>query len=91
MAVASVDQAAPGTGSDTWLYRARRAAQDIARRDATVTIDQVREVCPPPKGVDPRIMGAVFTRKHFEAIGWIDSRRKECHFRPIRIFQIKQQ
>ncbi len=42
-----------------WLSDARQAARKIAARRGEVTIDDVRELCPPPAGVDPRVMGAV--------------------------------
>ena len=86
----SVAQVKTPAAADPWLYQARAVARDLARKNGSVTIDQVRVQCPPPHGIDPRIMGAVFTRKHFVAPVWVDSKRKECHFRPIRVFQLRQ-
>lgn len=51
-----------------------------------VTVDAVRKLCPPPAGVDPRVMGAVFNRSDWEAGDFVNSNRGECHKRPIRQF-----
>ena len=72
-----------------WLQKAREVARDMARRRGSVTIDEVREHCPPPDDVDPRIMGRVFMKSEFELIDHIESRRKVCHGRPIGIFRLR--
>ncbi|HEX2761795.1 MAG TPA: hypothetical protein VHM27_14820, partial [Rhizomicrobium sp.] len=59
-----------------WLANARAAARRIAREKGTVTIDEVRECCPPPAGVDPRVMGAVMQPREFQMIKFVESRRK---------------
>lgn len=74
-----------------YLHDARETARQLLRKRDYVTIDDIRLVCPPPKGVDPRVMGAVFTPAEFEAIGWIRSSRSECHKRPIQRFRLKQE
>lgn len=72
-----------------WIDQAREVARQIARRDGTVTIDQVRAVLPPPKDVDPRCMGAVLHSKEFTRVGFCNSERKECRGRPISIFALR--
>lgn len=72
-----------------WLARARAAARNLAAQRGSVTIDEVRAVCPPPDDVDPRVMGAVFKRAEFELVDYIESRRKVCHGRHIGIFRLK--
>jgi hypothetical protein len=72
-----------------WLARARQAARNLAAQRGSVTIDEVRAVCPPPDDVDPRVMGAVFKRAEFELVDYIESRRKVCHGRHIGIFRLK--
>jgi hypothetical protein len=39
--------------------------------------------------VDPRVMGAVFTRAEFQRIAYRQSRRARCHFRPVAVFQLR--
>jgi hypothetical protein len=73
---------------EDWLKRARAAAESLAAaRPAGITINDVREVCPPPRSVDPRVMGAVFTPKRWERCGFTLSDRLACHGRPIGVFR----
>lgn len=72
-----------------WLAAARAAARRIAREKGTVTIDEVRECCPPPSGVDPRVMGAVMQPREFQMIKFVESRRKACHGRHIGLFKLR--
>ena len=72
-----------------WLAQARAVARRIARQNGTVTIDQVREFCPPPAGVDPRVMGAVMQPREFQMIRLTESRRKACHGRHIGVFKLR--
>lgn len=78
-----------------WLERARSVAADMGRRDeGYVTIDMVRAVCPPPEGCDPRVMGAVFQcgkNGPWEKVGYVESKRKACHGRPVAIFRLKSE
>lgn len=74
-----------------WLERARHTAIDIARRKGEVTIDDVRAECPPPDGVDPRVMGAVFhPRSNWTCIGYARSKRSDCHNRPVAIHVLRE-
>jgi hypothetical protein len=72
-----------------WLTRARGVARNLAAQRGSVTIDEVRALCPPPDDVDPRVMGAVFKRPEFELVDYIESRRKVCHGRHIGIFRLR--
>jgi len=68
-----------------YLAMARSAARKLLEARQSITINDVREICPPPKGVDPRVMGAVFLHKDFEATGeFVLSSRATCHNRPIQ-------
>lgn len=73
-----------------FLTMARKTAVKIAvsRLDRTVTVDDVRELCPPLEGLDPRLMGAIFRHKMFEPVGFENSTRRDCHYRPIRRFKL---
>lgn len=68
-----------------WLKQARQTALSIHKD--TVTTDDIHKHCPLPDNIDPRVMGAVFTRKHWRKVGYTQSTRKACHHRPIAIFQ----
>jgi len=72
-----------------WLQQARAAAYAIGSDGCAITINDVRRVCPPPVDVDPRIMGAVFLRKYWQKIGYLNSNRNQCHGRPVAIYELK--
>ena len=79
---------------EEWLKQARAAALKIGMQAGYATIDMVRAECPPPAGVDPRVMGAVFQtgkRGPWEACGYHRSFRKACHGRPVAKFRLKIQ
>ena len=70
-----------------WLVRAREVAEELwARSHEPVTVNDIREVLPPPEGVDPRVFGAVLNRKRWRCIGYTQSDRKVSHARPIAKF-----
>lgn len=77
------------SGVADWLARARAHARRIAQKNGYVTIDEVREFCPPPDGVDPRVMGAVMQAREFEMVKLVESRRKACHGRHIGLFRLR--
>lgn len=51
-----------------------------------ITIDDVRKVCPPPEGVDGRVMGSVLRQPEWVKTGYINSDRKACHNRVVSQF-----
>lgn len=72
-----------------YLAEARSAARRLLETRPSITINDVREVCPPPADIDPRVMGAVFRHKDFEATGeFVLSSRNTCHRRPIQRFAL---
>lgn len=72
-----------------WLENARLYAALLGMNGLEVTIDDVRDGCPPPENIDPRVMGAVFTRKHWVLIRRTRSKRRACHNRPIGVFVLR--
>jgi hypothetical protein len=72
-----------------WLELARAEAWRLGDKGQVITIDDVRDACPPPDDVDPRVMGAVFTKRHWECVGYQRSRRAVCHSRPVGQFRRK--
>jgi hypothetical protein len=75
----------------TWLSVARDAARRLAAEQGNITINDVRAVCPPPDGADPRIMGGVFLTRDFERVGFAASSRDACHGRTIGVFRPRGQ
>jgi hypothetical protein len=72
-----------------YLSEARDVARKLLETRASITINDVRDICPPPRGIDPRVMGAVFRHKDFEATGeFVLSNRTTCHNRPIQRFAL---
>ena len=51
----------------------------------TVTSDDLWALCPPPSEINPKVMGAVFRKNAgFKPLGYVPSKRKQAHARPIR-------
>lgn len=70
-----------------FLNKARAAAVRLARQNGKVTVDDVHAECPVPKGLDGRVMGAVFRdRNLWSPVGFRRSTRSICHGRPIQEF-----
>lgn len=73
-----------------WLRRAKLHAEAIAIKQGKVTIDDVRaSIGAPPKECDPRINGAVFKGRKWRKVGQVQSTRKECHARPIAVYELR--
>lgn len=72
-----------------WLSAARAIAAQIGADGRPVTIDDVRDRIPPPSNVDPRVMGAVFTRRDWIKTGYCNSGRSTCHKRPVAVFKLR--
>lgn len=77
------------SSASDWLETARTVAVELGKTGNIVTVDMVREFCPPPADVDPRIMGAVMPRKLWERVGYQQSSRAINHNRPIALFRLK--
>ena len=73
----------------TWVERARTVADIYARQMGEVCSDDIWAMCPPPVDVDPRVMGAVFAKGKWERVGYRQSKRRQCHARPIPIWRLK--
>lgn len=73
-----------------YLANARNVAKEIAvNGNGTCTVNQVREVLPPPDGIDGRVMGAIFNKSDWQNMGYVSSDRGVCHKRPIALFRYK--
>jgi hypothetical protein len=72
-----------------WLEEARAIARRLGADGSTLTVDDVRRLCPPPQGIDPRVMGALFTKSEWVCVGYRRSSRGICHNRPVGVFRLK--
>lgn len=72
----------------SWIEKARAVARHLGRNGDAVTVDRVRAVLPPPAGIDGRVMGGIFIRSEWEAVGFVNSGRRTCHGRPVREFML---
>lgn len=62
-----------------YLEHAREVARELGRSMAVVTIDDVSEAAPTPEHLDGRILGAVFTKPDWEAVGYTRTRKPTAH------------
>lgn len=76
-----------------FLYAARQVAEEIfkaknkgAAEEIGITVDDVRELCPPPAEFDSRVMGAIFAKKNWIKVDERKSSRQACHHRKISVF-----
>lgn len=72
-----------------YLDSARWTARKLLNKQSYVTTDDIWAVCPPPKVLNPKIMGSIFQDRDFESIGFTYTRRPSSHGRPIRKFRMK--
>jgi hypothetical protein len=73
---------------EDYVTAARKVALRLLETRETITINDVREMLPPPANVDPRVMGAVLRQPLFLKVGYAQSDRKACHSRPIALFRL---
>lgn len=73
-----------------FLTQARAVAVKYAiDHHGSACADDIHELCPVPDTIDGRVMGAVFSdRARWQPAGYIKSRRKICHGRPIQVFHL---
>ena len=70
-----------------YVLEARSAAISLFQKSGKpITIDDVRQVCPPPEDIDGRVMGAVLRPPEWVRVGYVSSSRRTCHNRPISQF-----
>ena len=67
-----------------WHSAAVHMVKALRRERGFVTSDDLQEVMPPPKGISPNIVGAVFATAGLTCVGYVKSRRPSAHGRMIR-------
>jgi hypothetical protein len=78
-------------GREDWLAKARRTAMNIASRDGSVSINQVRLYLDLPDDCSPNLWGAVFKSKDFEAVDYCQATHPSAHARVVRVYKLKEQ
>ncbi len=73
-----------------FLTRCRNIAKQYAALHGSVSTNDIRRIIGEiPKGINPKIMGAIFKENCWEAIGFTIAEQPQAHARPIRIFSLK--
>ncbi len=73
-----------------WIERARKAARDLASTRGEISSDDIWDIAPPPAGVDPRVIGAVFSDKTmWQRLRYDKSTRKINHGRPVSVWTLR--
>lgn len=73
-----------------FLTHCRNIAKCHAKEHGSVSTNDIRKVIGEiPRGVNPKIMGAIFRENCWEAIGYTIAAQPQAHARPIRIFALK--
>lgn len=72
-----------------YVVAARKVADRIIHAKGNVTIDDIRRELPPPDGVDPRVLGAIFNAKRYRLLTYVQGQscgRSNYHTRKIGVF-----
>lgn len=72
-----------------YLNDCREIAYRLCSELGSATIDDVRAANPLPQHIKPSVFTSVFTRNHYEPIGYERSKRAACGFRPIVRWRLK--
>lgn len=72
-----------------FLEHCRTQAMMIARRQGSVSINDIRLHVQIPPGVHPSVLGAVFRPSVFRVIGYTEAIHPAAHSRIVRVFALK--
>lgn len=73
-----------------WLLVARAHARLAGQGGRAITVNDLHGIVPPlPSNLDPRVWGAVFNSSEWECLGYVRSRRKLSHRRPVAQFVLR--
>ncbi len=73
-----------------FLTRCRALAVEVARRQGTVSINDIRASVELPAEMHPSVLGAVFKTKQFQACGYTEATHPQAHARVVRVYQLKE-
>lgn len=71
-----------------FLARCRALAVEIAKRQGTVSINDIRANITLPAEMNPSVLGAVFKGKQFQACGYTEAIHPQAHARVVRVYQL---
>lgn len=69
-----------------WIAHAKEVAKKVALERGSVSSDDIHELCPPPPGAHPNVMGAVFKNIGLRVISFMTTNRPSGHGRLIRVY-----
>jgi hypothetical protein len=69
-----------------WIAHAKDVARRVAHERGSVSSDDIHELCPPPPGAHPNVMGAVFKGIGLRVISFMTTKRPSGHGRLIRVY-----
>jgi hypothetical protein len=73
----------------SYVNKARAFAVDFARRWGVVSINDVRNGCPPPADVPPAALGAVFKQRIWTVVSFTQANHPAAHARIVRVYKLK--
>lgn len=72
-----------------YLSHCRDIAERLYNLYGPLTIDQVREQCPPPQIFNAKVLGAVFNTEKWQKRGYEPTKIKSSHGRLVAIWELK--
>jgi len=69
-----------------FLSRCRILAIEIARRQGTVSINDIRAQIRLPAEIHPSVLGSVFRTKQFKKVGYVEATHKAAHARVVGVY-----
>lgn len=74
-----------------FLRRCRLLAVEVASKQGTVSINDIRAGIELPAEMHPSVLGAVFKTKQFKAVGYTEATHPQAHARVVRVYQLTSQ
>jgi len=72
-----------------FLERCRALAIEVAKRQGTVSINDIRARISVPAGVHPSVLGSVFKNRSFSVVGFTEAKHPQAHARIVRVYALK--
>jgi hypothetical protein len=72
-----------------YLAHCRDVAERLYNLHGPISIDQVREQCPPPEMFNAKVLGAVFLTEKWQKRGYEPTKIKSSHGRLVAIWELK--
>jgi hypothetical protein len=73
-----------------YVLEAREFAVQYAKQRGEISINEIRECCPPPADINPAVLGAILRGKQWEPVGYTTAKHPDAHARVIRTYRWKE-